>query len=324
MKPLISDKDGQMIAFGPVPSRRLGRSLGINNIPPKTCSYSCVYCQLGRPTKMQIERLGFYPPQRIFREVLRRVDEAWQTGEAIDYLTFVSDGEPTLDIRLGEAIDRLRPLGKKIAVISNASLLWRTDVRNDLAGADWVSVKVDAVDERTWRKVNRPHKGLRLDRIQDGVLEFAEGFSGRLVTETMLVKGVNDDEEHVEKISAFVGQLRPAVAYVAAPIRPPAEAWVELPGMHSMIGAYESFASHVDRVEYLMGYEGNEFALSEGVEKSLLGITSVHPMREEAIDELLMQAGEGWDTVRRMVAAGRLVELDYRGHAFYVRRVAGR
>ena len=146
MKPLISDKDGQMIAFGPVPSRRLGRSLGINNIPPKTCSYSCVYCQLGRPTKMQIERLGFYPPQRIFREVLRRVDEAWQTGEAIDYLTFVSDGEPTLDIRLGEAIDRLRPLGKKIAVISNASLLWRTDVRNDLTGADWVSAY-----HRLWR-----------------------------------------------------------------------------------------------------------------------------------------------------------------------------
>lgn len=323
MKPLISDKDGQMIAFGPVPSRRLGRSLGINNIPPKTCSYSCAYCQLGRTTKMQIERLGFYPPQRIHREVLRRVDEVRQTDEVIDYLTFVPDGEPTLDIHLGEAIDLLRPLGERIAVISNASLLWRADVRRDLADADWVSVKVDAIDRVAWRKVDRPHKALCLDRIRDGLLRFAEGFGGHLVTETMLIKGVHDDEEHVERIAAFVGRLRPAVAYLAVPIRPPAEVWVELPVMRSMIGAYQSFADHVDRVEFLVGYEGNEFALSEGVEKSLLGITSVHPMREEAVDELLAQAGEGWDTVRRMVAAGQLVELDYKGHAFYVRRVTG-
>ena len=319
-----ADSARQAITFGPVPSRRLGRSLGINNVPPKTCSYACVYCQLGRTTRMQVERQGFHSPGAIRRQVLRRVEEAEEAADPIDYLTFVPDGEPTLDIRLGESIDRLRPLGKRIAVICNASLLWRADVRRDLADADWVSVKIDAVDETTWRKVDRPHKALRLDQIQDGVLEFAQGFGGRLVTETMLVNGVNDGQTHVGKTAAFVGRLRPAVAYVAAPIRPPAEAWVKPSGMDAMINAYQSFTGHVDRVELLMGYEGNEFALSDGVEESLLGITSVHPMREEAVDELLARAGEGWEVVRKMVAQGRLVELDHEGHTFYVRKLPGR
>jgi len=322
--PSAADDARQAITFGPVPSRRLGRSLGINNVPPKTCSYACVYCQLGRTTRMQTERQDFYSPDAVCRQVMRRVEEAEEAAAPIDYLTFVPDGEPTLDIRLGESIDRLRPLGNRIAVICNASLLWRADVRRDLAAADWVSVKIDAVDETTWRNVDRPHKTLRLDQIQDGILEFAQGFGGRLVTETMIVNGVNDGETHVENVAAFVGRLRPAVAYVAAPIRPPAEAWVKLSSMDAMMNVYQSFAGHVDRVEFLMGYEGNEFVLSDSIQGTLLGITSVHPMREEAVDELLARAGEGWEVVRKMVARGRLVELDHEGHTFYVRKLPGR
>ena len=114
-----------MIAFGPVPSRRLGRSLGINNIPAKTCSYSCVYCQLGNTIRMHFERQGFYEPERIAKEVKEQVDKAKSKGEPIDYLTFVPDGEPTLDIALGEEIDLLKTLGFRIAVITNASLIQR-------------------------------------------------------------------------------------------------------------------------------------------------------------------------------------------------------
>jgi len=321
----VNGKDDQRaIVFGPVPSRRLGRSLGINNIPPKTCSYSCAYCQLGRTTRMQTERLAFHLPEEICLEVLKRVDDAKREDEPIDSLTFVPDGEPTLDIRLGEAIDLLDPVRKRIAVISNASLLWRADVRGSLVKADWVSVKVDTVDEDTWRTMNRPHKELRLGEIQDGLVEFAEGFGGRLVTETMLVKDVNDDEEHLEETAAFLGRLKPAIAYIAAPIRPPAETWVEVPGMDAMIKAYESFTNHLGHAELLIGYEGNEFGLSRNIEESLLGITSVHPMREEAIDELLGRAGEDWEIVQTLVAEGRLLKLDYQGRTFYVRNLPGR
>ena len=112
-----------MIAYGPVPSRRLGRSLGINNIPPKICSYSCVYCQLGRTKKMQVDRTAFYEPQKLLKAVRYKVQKVRQRGESIDYLTFVSDGEPTLDINLGHAIELVKPLGIKIAVITNASLI---------------------------------------------------------------------------------------------------------------------------------------------------------------------------------------------------------
>ncbi|HIC92765.1 MAG TPA: radical SAM protein, partial [Anaerolineae bacterium] len=127
-----------MKAFGPVPSRRLGRSLGVNNIPPKVCTYSCVYCQLGRTTGMQVKRQTFYRPGELLRDVEEKVRSARGAGEAIDYLTFVPDGEPTLDLGLGRAIELLRPLGIKIAVLTNASLLWREDVREELMRADWV------------------------------------------------------------------------------------------------------------------------------------------------------------------------------------------
>lgn len=323
-EPQRAGRDMPPIAFGPVPSRRLGRSLGINNVPPKTCSYSCVYCQLGRTTAMRVERLDFHPPEEICREVRRRVDEVRQAGETIDYLTVVPDGEPTLDARLGEAIDRLKPLGVPIAVISNASLLWRADVRDDLAGADWVSLKVDAADETTWRTLNRPHRSLRFGRIQDGLLEFAEGFGGRLVSETMLVDGVNDDEWHVDGIAALVGRLKPGTAYVAAPTRPPAEPWVELPRMDVIVGAYQSFAKRTHCVELLIGYEGDEFSSSGGLEETLLGTTAVHPMREEAVDELLVRTGRHWSVVRRLVQEGRLVRLDHGGHTFYMRKLPGR
>jgi len=323
-KPRRAGEDTPSIAFGPVPSRRLGRSLGINNVPPKTCSYSCVYCQLGRTTAMRAERLDFYSPEGICLEVRRRVDEVRQAGETIDYLTVVPDGEPTLDARLGEVIDRLEPLGVPIAVISNASLLWRADVRDDLASADWVSLKVDAADEATWKTLNRPHGGLRFEQVRDGMLEFAERFDGRLVSETMLVGGVNDDSRHIDRIAAFLGRLRPAVAYVAAPIRPPAERWVEPPRMDAIVGAYRSFGEEVDRVELLIGYEGDEFASSGDVEETLLGTTAVHPMREEAVDELLARTGTDRDVVRRLVEERRLVRLDHEGHTFYVRGWAGR
>lgn len=205
------------IAFGPVPSRRLGKSLGINNIPPKVCTYACVYCQLGATLQMQIDRQSFYPLEQLLEEVQRKVASAWERGEVIDYLTFVPDGEPTLDVNLGHAIALLQPLGLKIAVISNASLIWRADVRAELAQADWVSLKVDAATEELWRRVDRPHGKLRLAEIQAGMLEFARHFKGDLVTETMLVDDLNVGEEALWDVADFLARVQPARAYLSVP-----------------------------------------------------------------------------------------------------------
>ena len=313
-----------MIAFGPIPSRRLGRSLGINNIPPKRCSYACVYCQVGRTSQMRIERGTFFAPDEIVRAVEAKVAETKQAGESIDYLTFVPDGEPTLDIHLGQEIECLRPLGIKIAVITNASLIWREDVREALLLADWVSLKMDAVEEAAWRKVDRPHGRLNLDAVLKGALAFARAYQGELVTETMLVAGVNDGPDRLAAVAQFLARLRPARAYLSIPTRPPTEPWARPPDEDAVNRAYQVLDKWVDCVEYLIGYEGSAFAATGDAAQDLLGITAVHPMREEAVGAFLDKAGADWSLVEGLIAQGQLARAAYEGHAFYLRKLASR
>jgi wyosine [tRNA(Phe)-imidazoG37] synthetase (radical SAM superfamily) len=310
-----------MIAFGPVPSRRLGRSLGINNIPPKNCTYSCVYCQLGRTIKMRVERQVFYQPEEILYGVQDKVAKTREAGEPIDYLAFVADGEPTLDVNLAREIELLKGLGIPIAVITNNSLIWRQDVREDLMGADWVSLKVDAVEEEIWRRVVRPHGSLELASILEGALKFARIYEGDLVTETMLVAGVNDGERHLRAVAGFLARLQPAAAYLAVPTRPPAEQWVRAPDEATLVQADQIVSEMVERVEYLIGYEGDAFAFTGDVEEDLLSITAVHPMREDAVSAFLARAGADWAVIHWLVAQGQLVEAEYGGHKFYLRKL---
>jgi wyosine [tRNA(Phe)-imidazoG37] synthetase (radical SAM superfamily) len=310
-----------MIAYGPVPSRRLGRSLGINNIPPKTCTYSCVYCQLGRTPKMRNRRYGFYQPEVIFGVTQHKVEASAKAGESIDYLTFVADGEPTLDIRLDREIDLLRSLGIKIAVITNASLIWREDVRADLNKTDWVSLKIDAARENLWRKIDRPHHTLNLAAILDGMQEFAKLYRGKLVTETMLVKGLNDSSTNIGEVTEFIARLEPFKAYLSVPTRPPAENWVQPPDEKTLNAAFQTMREKIDSVEYLIGYEGNAFALSDNAEQDLLSITAVHPMREDAVREFLSRAGADWSFVDQLIKKKLLIETEFKGHRFYMRKL---
>jgi len=313
-----------MISFGPVPSRRLGRSLGVNNIPPKTCTYACVYCQVGRTTEFTSSRREFYDPDEVWNSVSTRVREARSKDQPIDYVTFVPDGEPTLDVNLGEAIRRVRDLGIRVAVISNGSLLSEQTVRRTLAMADWVSVKLDAVTEPTWRHINRPHRALDLDTIIDGVRHFAESFEGQFVTETMLVEGLNDNEAVLEPVADLAAELQPDTAYLSIPTRPPAEKWVQPPSEHGLALAYQLFSDRVQNVEHLVGYEGNTFASTGDAKNDILSITAVHPMRRGALAEFLREAGKEWSVVQELLEEGALISSCYRGHEFFVRSLPGR
>jgi wyosine [tRNA(Phe)-imidazoG37] synthetase (radical SAM superfamily) len=310
-----------MIAFGPVPSRRIGRSIGINNIPSKVCSYSCIYCQVGRTDQMRVERCPFYDPADIVKHVKKQVSNAQKKGESIDYLTFVPDGEPTLDVNLGREIDLLKSLGIKIGVITNGSLISREDVRNDLMKADWVSVKIDAASKKLWRMIDRPHRSLSLDSILEGMLEFSKNFHGELVTETMLVHGSYHSLVDINKTASFISALNPDKAYLSIPTRPPAENWVKSPDPTALISAYQIFDENVDHVEYLVGYEGNAFAFTGNAEKDLLSITSVHPMRESAVRELLHRANEDWSLVEKLLMENKLVETTYDHQLYYMRNL---
>jgi wyosine [tRNA(Phe)-imidazoG37] synthetase (radical SAM superfamily) len=278
-----------------------------------------VYCQLGPTGHQGIERRAFYPPEQIEHEVKQRVEQIRAAGETIDYLTFVPDGEPTLDRNLGEIIDRLRPLGLRIAVITNATLLDQPDLRADLARADWVSLKVDSVRERMWLNINRPHATLRLPAVLDGMRQFAATFQGTLTTETMLVHMLNDHVSDLESIAVFISELRPATAYIAVPTRPPAEPWVEPASEEVVNSAYQIFGARLAHVELLIGYEGNVFSSTGDAATDLLSITAVHPLRADAVAALLARTSADFKVVQKLMAQGELVEEQYCGERFYLR-----
>ena len=309
-----------MRAYGPVPSRRLGRSLGVNNIPAKRCTYSCIYCQLGRTVKTEVEREIFFDTVDLVGEVRKKVNQTESSNEKIDYLSFVPDGEPTLDKELGLKIDLLKPLRLDIAVISNGSLLGHKEVRSDLGKADWVSIKVDSVTENVRRHVNRPEPSLKLERILEGAREFSKSFDGTLATETMLIKDINDEEKEARKVASFIKELNPDVSYLAIPTRPPAEEWAQPTTEARLARNYEIFNKILDKVEYLIGYEGDEFASTGDVKDDLLSITSVHPMREEGVRELLKRRDSEWFLVQGLLDDEKLKEVDYDGNKFYIRK----
>jgi len=308
-------------SFGPVPSRRLGRSVGVNNIPAKVCSYACRYCQLGPTTRMQVERTEFYDPREIYEEVCLRVEAARQNRIPIDYLTFVPDGEPSLDVNLGQTIRLLKQIGIPVGVITNSSLIWREDVREDLMAADWVSLKMDFVSKAGWRRVNRPHRSLRLSLLMEGALAFSRSYRGILASETMLLKEEMGDDQALTELSDFLELLQPRVSYLSIPLRPPVESGVSIPDQDDLNRVFQFLRPRVRNLEYLIGYEGDTFSSTGDVIRDILAIAAVHPLRREALEKMLGQAGSNWEAIEPLLTRGDLKASQYRGNTFYLRNL---
>jgi len=270
---------------------------------------------------MSIERKEFYSPEVIVDEVKRRVNQLRNDNEQIDYISFVPDGEPTLDINLGKIIGLLKPLEIKIAVITNSSLLWDKGVRDDLMLADWVSVKIDTTDERSWHKINRPYGKLDLQRVLNGVKLFRNSFKGTLVTETMLVNELNDNKESLTNTAEFIGKLNPDKAYILVPTRPPAEGFVKTPSEENLNIAYQIFNSSINNVELLTGSSEVDFTYSSDVEKELLSILAVHPMQKDAVEIFLNKAESDWGLIETLIDKKLLMEVEYSGNKFLVRNI---
>ncbi len=206
--------------FGPVPSRRLGRSLGVDLVPFKTCSYDCVYCQLGRTTAKTIERSEYVP----VGDVLRELKETVNGDSAIDYITLSGSGEPTLHSGLGEIIRAAKRLTSvPVAVLTNGSLLHDPDLRRELGYSDVVIPSLDAASERVFQQVNRPHEGLDLNRLLEGLKEFTSGFGGMVWVEVMLVRGMNDADEEIRRMNDVLKACKVKKIQINTVIRPPAE-----------------------------------------------------------------------------------------------------
>ncbi len=296
-----------MLVYGPVPSRRLGRSLGLNNIPYKYCSYSCIYCQVGRTTKMQVEPAVFYRPEELLRETKARIEKIGADDHTVDYVSFVPDGEPTLDKNLGTLISMLkRQLPYPVAVITNGSLLWREETAQAVSRADWVSVKVDSVVESIWRRINRPDQRLDLPNVLEGIRAFASRYRGRLVSETMLVDRENTNPGDLAALAEYLSGLSPETAYLSVPTRPPAQPGVRVPDAEQLNRAQRTFEKAGLTVCRLTSYEGNQFTVTTDTARDILSIAAVHPLSEDALRRILERSEVNWGLVERLLAEGRL------------------
>jgi len=308
-----------MITFGPVPSRRLGKSLGINNIiAPKVCSYGCIYCQVGKTIKKSCKRETFYKPQIIYEKVVKHLSKL-SSDNYPDYLTFVSNGEPTIDQNLGEAIKLLKMTGIPVAVISNASLLFLESVRDDLYLADWVSLKMDAGDLITWYLINRPAAGLDFENILTSIKLFRDQYKGRLCTETMIVNGINDSTENISALAGIVKGINPEKAYLAIPIRPPAEKYVKLPDAEKLNLAWQTFNKMKIKTEFLTGFEGTNAGYTGNIYEDILNISAVHPLRKDTLLKLLQNDSAGYSVINSLISQHLIKSVTYRGNKYFIR-----
>ena len=204
--------------FGPVPSRRLGRSLGVDLVPFKTCSYDCVYCQLGRTTNRTLERKEWVPLDEVVDELKAKL------ARRPDYITLSGSGEPTLYSRTGDLIDRIKTMTDvPVAVLTNGSLLWDSAVRTQLMHADLVVPSLDASDEAVFQAVNRPHEDLSFERMLDGLIEFRQEFQGQYWLEVFLLAGHNVTVVEIEKLADCVRRIGPDRVQLNTVTRPPTE-----------------------------------------------------------------------------------------------------
>jgi wyosine [tRNA(Phe)-imidazoG37] synthetase (radical SAM superfamily) len=266
--------------YGPVPSRRMGLSLGISPIPKKTCNYSCIYCQLGRTDHMTGKRAMFYPVSDIISELEALKKEKFR----FDVVTIVGEGEPLLYLGLGELLEHIRKwTDKPLAVITNGSMLGDRSIQQELAAADIVLPSLDAVDNRGFREVNRPHKSVTFEKMLDGLIDFSHNFHGQLWLEIMLLKGINDDPKTLGSFSAILKKIKYDRLYINTPVRPPAEEHVEKPEN-----------STIDHAIELLGGISLDHLISEGFQsdiedhqEAVMSIIKRHPMNRFEIEGFL-------------------------------------
>ncbi len=286
--------------FGPVPSRRLGNSLGIDLIPFKTCSFDCIYCQLGTTTTRTISRKEYIP----IKAILSELKEVLNKKRPIDYLTLSGSGEPTLNSRIGEIIREIKKLTTiPIAVLTNSSLLFQEKVREELKGADLVIPSLDSAVQSTFEQINRPFKVLHIEQIIDGIRLFNQDFKGNVYLEIMLVKGINDTRAEVKRLADAIKEINPAKVQLNTVVRPPAEDSAqpvtenELKAVKKMLGGRAEIISEYDRREF-SGYkieaENEIIKLVQRRPVTLTDISNslgIHPAKAVKYIEALTQKG---------------------------------
>ncbi|MFO7769263.1 MAG: radical SAM protein [bacterium] len=270
--------------YGPVPSRRLGRSLGVDPIPLKTCNWNCIYCQLGRSRPLTSERREYIPADHIVQEVRGALSSRGES--AVDWITFVGSGEPLLHSGIGELVRGVRSMTDiSLAVITNGSLLYRPEVREAVLPVQAVLPTLDAGSEALYRRINRPHPDTTFEKHIRGMEAFRREFSGRLFVEVMLLQGVNDTSSALEDIAEVLAWVAPDEIHLVVPTRPAVEPWVRAAGRDGIHRA-ESILARAGKIRssHLKGRVFNRISRAPEVEE-LTEIIQRHPMTDTQVRE---------------------------------------
>lgn len=299
--------------FGPVLSRRLGRSLGVDVMPFKTCTFDCIYCEQGRTTHLTTRRREYFPSDEILNELKDYLD----TNPPPDYITLSGGGEPTLNARLGEIVKNAKAFGKcPVAVITNSSLLWDPSVQKDLSLADVVLPSLDAGNARIFQLVDRPAPGITFERMVEGLMSFRDVFSGAIWLEVMLVDGLTSGEAEVREIARLVREIRPDRIQLNTVVRPPAESFAQAIPKFRL----EQLAGYfTPRAEVIADYRADATAAPVGEDdQRLVDLLERRPCSTAQIaDTLGLRAVVVCKLLERLRAQGRIYERVHGGDVYF-------
>jgi wyosine [tRNA(Phe)-imidazoG37] synthetase (radical SAM superfamily) len=298
--------------YGPVPSRRLGFSLGVDIVPYKTCTLDCIYCQLGRTTCKTIERKPYVSKSDIFREI----QETLQSNHNVDFITFSGSGEPTLNSEIGILVNKIKKMTSiPVAVLTNATLFFMKDVQKDLLEADVVLPSLDAASKDVFKKINRPHDLLIIDSVVDGLKEFRRIYKGKIWLEIMVIKGYNDDSKELLQIKKALSEIQPDKVHLNTVIRPPSEKYASPLNLDEMRAARDFLG---EGCEIIAEFQGKGDVETRDIKDAILEMTKRRPVTITDIANLFgFSEANAAKMMEELNVKGLIREIRYKERKYY-------
>lgn len=302
-----------MHIYGPVPSRRLGYSLGVDILPFKTCTLDCIYCQLGKTERKTVRRKKHFDAGSILSQITRII----ASGEPIDHITFSGSGEPTLNVIIGKLIREIKKSTSiPVAVLTNSTLLSHKSVRSALSQADVVVPSLDAATQEIFERINRPHASLKISHVIEGLKIFRSEFSGKLWLEILLVKGVNDSQSHLNKLKEVISEIHPDKIHLNTVVRPPSEISAQSLGFREMekirkfFGNTAEVVAEFDKVQHTPS--------SRNLSDAILSMVRRRPVTLSDMSlSLGKQKNELTEYCDILLKEGKIRLVDHKGKIFY-------
>jgi wyosine [tRNA(Phe)-imidazoG37] synthetase (radical SAM superfamily) len=299
--------------YGPVPSRRLGFSLGVDIVSHKICTLDCIYCQLGRTTHKRVKRKSFAPSADIIDEIRKSVS----AGHDIDFITFSGSGEPTLNSDIGSLIHEVRKITSiPVAVLTNGTLLFREDVQKDLMEAHVVIPSLDAVSPEMFQRINRPHHSLTIQSIMKGMRDFREKYTGQIWLEIMFIKNFNADRQELSEMKKAIAEIRPDKVYLNTVSRPPSEVYAE-PLSATEMRAIKDYLG--GNCEVIAEFHKKRSPEGKDVKGSIVEMTKRRPITVTDIANVLGISETNAESIlERLMAEGTVTEKQYGKKNYYI------